>query len=141
MPSEKKYSPWPAIIIVCLAFAAPVTIGTIEMRVARNSRAETAAIEHLQSIAKAQAAYRQSTGQYSASPETLSGLPAADPYYQYTYRKLSDAKYDVSAKPRQPGKHGTRFFYLDESGVVRYDLHGPATARSPEVPVPKESAK
>jgi hypothetical protein len=139
MPSEKKYSLWPATIIICLAFVAPVTIGTIEVRTARNSHAETSAMQHLQAIAKAEVAYQQSHGEYPTTLDALNGLPAADPYYRYDYRKISASAYTITAAPREPGKHGKRFFYMDQAGVVRYELLRPATATSPEAPLPKDA--
>jgi hypothetical protein len=134
MPSEKKYPFWPALLIVCLAFLAPVTIGIFEVRVARNSHAESAAIDHLQAIARAEDSLRQVTGQYSAALDAVKDLPAAEPYYSYDYRQLSPSTYVATATPHEPGKHGKRFFYVDQSGVVRYEVLHPASATSPVVP-------
>ncbi len=40
--------------------------------------------------------------------------------------------YTISASPSEPGKSGRRFFFTDQSGVIRYD-NGPANASSPPV--------
>jgi type II secretory pathway pseudopilin PulG len=139
MPSSKTHSPWPAVIIILLAVVAPITIGTLEMRIARNSRAETGAIQNLEAIANAEREYRQANGAYTATLDQLNRVPPADPYYQYEYRKLSNSSYTTTAAPREPGKHGKRFFYVDQTGVVRYELLHQATATSPAAPLPKES--
>jgi uncharacterized membrane-anchored protein YhcB (DUF1043 family) len=134
MPKDKKYSIWPATFIICLAFVAPVTIGTIELRIARNAHAETDAIQKLQAIALAENEYRKSINRFSSSLEELKVLPNPEDSYRYDYRQLSPDAYEAVAAPKQPGKHGKRFFYLDQSGVVHYEILRPATITSPEVP-------
>ena len=66
MPSDKKYSIWPALFIICLAFIVPITIGTTEVRIARNAHAETVAIQQLQAIAKAENAFHEANRHFSA---------------------------------------------------------------------------
>jgi hypothetical protein len=134
MPSEKKYSIWPALFIICVAFGLPITIGTIEVRVARNAHAETVAIQQLQAIAKAENDYRHAHNRFSTNLAELSGLPQAENSYQYDYRQLSPDAYTAVAGPTQPGKHGKRYFYMDQTGAVHYELLRPAGPASPEVP-------
>ena len=135
MPSDKKkYSIWPALFIICLAFVVPITIGTMEIRIARNAHAETSAIQQLQAIAKAENAFREANHHFPASVEELKGLPKAEEYYRYDYRQTSPQSYVATAEPKQPGSHGKRYFLMNESGVVRYEVLHPATATSPEVP-------
>jgi type IV pilus assembly protein PilA len=40
-------------------------------------------------------------------------------------------QYAISADPVQPGTTGTRHFYTDETGIIRYDMNNGATATSP----------
>jgi type IV pilus assembly protein PilA len=40
-------------------------------------------------------------------------------------------KYAISADPVQPGTTGTRHFYTDETGIIRYETNNGATATSP----------
>jgi hypothetical protein len=134
MLSEKKYSIWPALAIICLAFIAPITIGTIEVRIARNTHAETAAILQIKSIAKAENEYRRINNRFSTNLEDLKDLPKADETYQYNYRQLSPDAYEAVAGPRQPGNHGKRFFYMNQTGIVHYEILHPAGPASPEVP-------
>ena len=134
MPKDKKYSIWPAAFIICLAFLAPVTIGTIELRIARNAHAETDAIQKLQAIALAENEYRKSMNRFSSSLEELKVFPRSEDFYRYDYRQLSPDSYETVAAPKQSGKHGKRFFYVNQTGVVHYEFLRPATATSPEVP-------
>ncbi len=41
--------------------------------------------------------------------------------------------YEVRASPVAPGKSGKRYFFTDETGVIRQSEEGPATATSPPV--------
>jgi hypothetical protein len=134
MPSDKKYSIWPALFIICLAFVVPITIGTAEVRIARNAHAETSAIQQLQAIAKSENTFRDANHRFSTNVEELKDLPKPEDLYQYDYRQLSPQSYVATAAPKQPGKHGKRYFAMDETGVVRYELLRPATTTSPEVP-------
>ena len=134
MPSAKKYSIWPALIILCLAFIAPITIGTIEVGIARNAHAETAAIARLQAISKAENDYRKANNGFSPRLEDLKDLPKPEDFYKYGYRQATADSYIAMAWPVQPGKHGKRFFFMDQSGVVRYEVMHPATPASNEVP-------
>jgi uncharacterized membrane-anchored protein YhcB (DUF1043 family) len=134
MPSDKKYSIWPALFIICLAFVVPITIGTAEVRIARNAHAETTAIQQLQAIAKAENAFRDVNHHFSSSLEELKDLPKVADLYQYDFRQVSPQSYLATAAPKQPGKQGKRYFAMDESGVVRYEVLRPATNTSPEVP-------
>ncbi len=134
MPKDKKYSIWPAAFIICLAFVAPVTIGTIELRIARNAHAETDAVQKLHAIALAENEYRKSMNRFSSSLDELKALPNPEDSYRYDYRQLSADAYEVVASPKQPGKHGKRYFYVNQTGVVHYEILRPASPASPEVP-------
>ncbi len=41
--------------------------------------------------------------------------------------------YAISARPLQPGQSGKRFFFTDQSGIIRYSNNGPATVSSPPI--------
>jgi hypothetical protein len=133
MPSDRK-SFWPALIIVAVAFGLPLTISLVELHIARNAHAETDAIRYLESVASAESEYRKPNKGYTASLAELPNLPKPEPYYRYQYRKTATDGYEVTAEPVEPGKHGRRYFYMDQSGVITYEVLHPATARSPETP-------
>ncbi len=141
MPTDKKYSLWPALIIVCFAFGLPLTIGTFEVRIARNAHAEASALDQLQSIAKAEAAYRSMHNSFAPALEDLKDLPKPEGFYTYALRQLSPTAYVVTASPTEPGKHGKRYFFLDQTGTIRYEVLHPATATSPVIPPPKEPGR
>jgi hypothetical protein len=133
MASDRK-SFWPALIIIVVAFGVPLTISLIELRVARNAHAETSAIRYLESVANAESEYRKPHQGYTTSLEDLHHLPKPEPYYRYNYRKTEKDGYVVTAEPTEPGKHGRRYFYMDQSGVITYEVLKPATPTSPEAP-------
>ncbi len=41
--------------------------------------------------------------------------------------------YAINADPRAPGTTGDRFFFTDQSGVLRFSAAGPATAADPPI--------
>lgn len=134
IPAAKKYSVWSALVILCVAFGLPLTIGTMEIRIARNAHAESEAIGQLEAIAKAETAFRDVNHRVSANLAELNGLTKPDPSYRYEYRQQAPDGFSVTAEPVEPGKHGKRFFYTDQSGVIRFEVLHPANAASPVVP-------
>jgi len=48
--------------------------------------------------------------------------------YNYAYSRDSADSFHVNANPRTPGRTGTRYFYLDETNVIRYNTDGEAAA-------------
>jgi len=134
MPSDKKYSIWPALIIIVLAFGVPATIGTLEIRIAHNAHAETAAVLHLRAIARSENDYRKTNNGFSLKLEDLKDLPKPDDFYMIRYRQATPDSYIVMAWPKQPGKNGKRYFFMDQTGVVRYEVMQPAGPASEEVP-------
>lgn len=131
---ERNSSFWPALIIVCVAFGLPLGISLVEMRVARNAHAETSAIHYLLSVANAESEYHKPNKGYTNSLSELPNLPKPESWYRYDYRKNGTDGYIVTAEPLDPGHHGRRYFYMDQSGVVTYEVMKPATAKSPEAP-------
>jgi type IV pilus assembly protein PilA len=60
--------------------------------------------------------------------------------YNYAYVAIDNSgigkpyAYTVNANPVSPGQTGERYFYLDQTNVIRYALGGPANATSTPVP-------
>jgi hypothetical protein len=133
MPTDRK-SFWLPLIIIVIAFGLPLTISLIELRVARNAHAETSAIRYLESVANAENDYRKPHQGYTNSLAELPNLPKPEPYYRYDYLKTATDGYVITAEPTDPGKHGRRYFYMDQSGVITYEVLHPATPKSPEAP-------
>ena len=141
MPNNKKYSIWPAVFILCVAFGLPTAIGTLEVRMARNAHAETAAVQQLEAIVTAENAYRQAHQSYSATLEEVKDLPKPESYYTYHYTFASPDAYTATAMPNQPGKHGKRYFFVDQTGAVRYEVMHAANVASPVIPPPEKDKK
>ncbi|GIW72148.1 MAG: hypothetical protein KatS3mg102_1690 [Planctomycetota bacterium] len=112
-------------------------------------RNEAAAIALLRRIAQAQERFREQDRDkdgvfdYAENLEDL-GLPdlrpASEPgWYQapgYRLRLLHGdvLSWSAEAVPEQPGQSGSRWFFIDERGLVRQSTSGPATAQSPPAP-------
>src|SRR5258706_8094560 len=113
---------------------------------------ETAAIMNVGVINKAQVSYYKSASKYASSLSELcgSGKGVGAPFnvpeiskrvcrgetqgYLFTVVSSSPAdSYTVNAKPKTPGSSGRRFFYSDQTMVIRQSESEPATANSPEV--------
>lgn len=122
------------IVVAIISLLAAIAIPNL-LR-ARHNANEAAAIGALRTISTASESFRaaQSPPSYPASMAVLSG--AVPPYidtalgaaiaaatsvrgYWYTYTLVSANQYNCCASPAVGGTTGTRFFYVDESGVIR----------------------
>ncbi len=134
METKKKSSPWLIAIILLVAFGLPIAIGSMEVRIARNAQAETAAIDYLKAVATAENDYRKANDTFAEKLDDLKGLTRPDSNYKIGYKKVTPDSYLAMAWPTEPGKHGRRFFFMDQTGVVRYEVMHPAGPMSAEVP-------
>ena len=62
------------------------------------------------------------------SPALASGSKSG---YLFTYNSVNEDMFDINANPRTPGRTGTRYFYLDETGVIRVNTEGAASEDDP----------
>ena len=46
--------------------------------------------------------------------------------YLFEYSALDDDIFSLNANPKTPGKTGVRYFYVDETGVIRSSSEGEA---------------
>jgi prepilin-type N-terminal cleavage/methylation domain-containing protein len=53
--------------------------------------------------------------------------------YQFTYAQPSVETFVVNANPISAGQTGNRYFFVDQSMVIRFETVGPANAASPPV--------
>ena len=51
--------------------------------------------------------------------------------YSYVYKRVDEDTYTVNANPERLGKTGSRYFYLDESGIIRYNSSGESCGTYP----------
>ena len=123
-----------AVIAIVAAVAVP---NVLKSRMAAN---EASAITSLRQIITMNERYRLRYSEYASSFSDLvnSGLiedGLADNTkagYSFTYN--SEAVYfTCNADPLLPGETGTRYFFIDSSGVIRFSTTG--TATSADMPV------
>jgi type IV pilus assembly protein PilA len=126
-----------AIILVITAIAVPNYLKS------RRTANEASAVSSLRSICTGQINYRNSVGSYT----TMSGLhddgilddilgSGQKSGYQFVSTPGADPKlqFVVTAAPTIPTgvtATGDRYYYADQSNVIRYQLGSPANASSP----------
>ena len=133
-------------VLIIAAIAIP---NLLRAKIAAN---EASALGAVRTVSTACLAY---AGQYKSFPLALSDLgPGAQPSarsadlvpegvasghksgYVLTYEPGSDADgmartYTLRADPVTPGASGVRHFFVDQSGVIRVNMDGPASEASP----------
>ena len=118
--------------------------GLIENRKAGN---EAAAIGALKTVNIAQTLFREADKDgndildYAPDLETLSRHQLIDPVlgsgtkqgYIFSLTRSSnnpELRWNCTAKPQSPGTSGIRYFYIDETGVIRYETDKIAESHS-----------
>ena len=48
--------------------------------------------------------------------------------YRFLYSRPSAAQFKINARPQEPGSSGRRYFYIDQTGVIRYNTTAEASA-------------
>jgi type II secretory pathway pseudopilin PulG len=106
---------------------------------------EIAAITSVRNIANAcQVFYATSNrNTYPSSLQDLAPPTSNPPYiddvlasgskqgYDFEYNKLNDEHFTLNANPQSPGRTGVRYFYTDETSLIRQNESGPASALDP----------
>ena len=64
------------------------------------------------------------------SPELAAGSKSG---YNFSYLRVNEDMFYVNADPRTPGRTGNRYFYLDETNILKYATGGQASATDPPV--------
>lgn len=126
------------IVISIIGIIASIAIpNLIQSKAAAN---EAAAIAYLRSWITAQELYITKYGSYADADGQLfdAGLisvkPAADSHgYTFSLDNPANSKYLWWGEgwPDTPGTTGTRWFFIDQSGVMRYSTTGSVDANSP----------
>ena len=123
-----------AIIAIIMAIAIPAILN------ARKSANESSAVSSLRTLTTVNEQYRT---RFLAYPSALSDL-SAQAYidsvlaagtkagYVFTYTPASDA-YTITGVPAVAGSTGDRGFFVDSSGVIRFEATGAATSASPHI--------
>lgn len=142
-----------AIILILAAVAIP---NLIQSRMTAN---EASAVQTLRDINTAESVYSiqfgegfspdlVSLGGTSGTPTSTSALLIPDPVaetnqkdgFTFTYVVTGNngpggtpSNYTVNANPTTPDTTGRRWFFTDETFVIRYNLTGPSTANDPGI--------
>jgi len=143
------------IVVAIIGLLASIAIPNL-LR-ARHNANEGAAIGNLKAIMTALESYRaaQTPPAYPDSLSELTAAGGADPAYlideldtattgrprqgyNFTYTKDNDDQYHVIASPSVVGRTGTRYFYVDETGVIRASTSAISTRAEGEAADPVE---
>ena len=123
-----------AIILIIAAIAVP---NLLKSRMAAN---ESSAVGSLRNINTAEVTYNSqnpSTGYVSLSNLNTAGLldnvlgqdNATKGGYSFNLTPTGTpaSTYTINASPVTPGSSGNRYFFTDQTGVIRYNAQQPAT--------------
>jgi type IV pilus assembly protein PilE len=111
----------------------------------RRAAKESAAISNVRTLISAEGAFISSVGGYTryASLSELSAQNLIESTFvtnsgvkeQYLFQitQPDATSYSITATPQTPDASVMRYFYADESGVIRYNKGAAATASSPPV--------
>ena len=118
-----------AIISILAALAIPSLLN------ARKSANETSAIAFLKMAVGINIQYRTRFGSFPSVPVDLfnSGFvdQGQDPTGYVLNMVSTSATWSLTADPEVPGDSGDRYFYADQSGVIRFEMSTTATTTSP----------
>ena len=138
MSSQRGFS-WIELLVVLVIMGIIAAIAIPRLHEAEMSGNESAAISSLRTIVTAQVAYNitSGTGIYSSDLATLANAALIDSVlatgtkegYVYTCTGSKDF-FVVTAAPQVPEQTGRRYFFADQSGVIRFSSDGPATVSS-----------
>jgi len=130
-----------AVIAVIAAIAVPNLIA------ARKTANEAAAIGSLRTLVTAQTMFRESDkdgngADYAGTLTQLGTYRLIDPTlasgtkqgYDFEIGVATAYDWNVQAYPVSPGRSGDRYFFTDESGVIRFNRTAPATVNDPPIP-------
>lgn len=125
-----------AVVVGIIALLAAFSIPNLIRN--RLNVAEMVAIGSCQTLAKACQSFYTRAMPHSY-PDSLATLAAGDPAYidpvlgsgqkqgyQFVYTFQDAEHFQIAAQPVTPGRSGNRYFFLDESGVIRVNQMGPA---------------
>jgi prepilin-type N-terminal cleavage/methylation domain-containing protein len=119
-----------SLVVILVLFAAP---NVLRSRLIAN---EGTALANLKAINNACQLYHMNQDKY---PDSLDVLGDSDPpyldstlasgqkqSYQFVYSLVSNDEFSVNANPTSTGLLKGRYFYMDESGIIRGKSDGPA---------------
>jgi prepilin-type N-terminal cleavage/methylation domain-containing protein len=130
-------------VSIVLVLAVLVIPNVLRARVNSN---EVSTISNLSSLGKAVQQYSMGNDyKYPRNFEDLVVPNSNPPYidkdfidntksgYIYAYEYQDDDNFYIMASPKSPGRTGVRYFYLDETGIIRAKEGGQASESDPPV--------
>ena len=118
-----------AIIAIILSLAIP------SLQNARKSANEGRAIATLRSISTVQEQYKTRFGAYAdwvGKLEDAGYIAIRFDEYDVLYYSGETHRWYLSAGPRSPAD-ADRYFFVDQTGVIRFSSTGPATSTDPPI--------
>ena len=125
------------IVIAIIAIIAAIAIPNL-LR-ARASANEGSAISSLRTLVTSQTLYREDNNVYAGDLATLSGADLIDRvlgsgqksgYLFFLSSSDPSSIWEANADPAAPGSSGNRYFFVDQTGVIRESSSGSATNTS-----------
>ena len=128
------------ILVVVTVMAILVGMALPRFFTARKSAHESATIAGLRTINNGNEVYKGRTGSYGGIDDLISqelvdaNFASARSGYLYSDGgAVTRYTWSVNAEPETPGESGDRYFFIDESGVIRTTSTPPASAGSSAV--------
>jgi len=135
------------IVIGVIALIAAIAIPNLFE--ARKSGNESSAIQTLRTVCTSQTMFREydkdrdGISNFATDVAQLRAAGLVDPNvgtgtkngYAFVMQPVLDSEFQwvMTAVPVAPGNSGDRYFYVDETGVIRFQFLAPATSSSPAV--------
>ncbi len=126
------------IVVAIIAIIAAIAIPSL--LAARISGNEASAISSLRTLSTVSEQYRSRFGTYGADLPTIEAAGYIDNVlgagqksgYDFVLTGTATA-WDCTADPVTPGRTGERYFFCDESGVIRFSTSGTAGTGDPAI--------
>lgn len=120
------------IVVAIIAILVALVIPSLQN--ARKSANETSAIGFLKMATSVNIQYRARFGSFPSDETDLFAAGYMDPSQTpngYLLNFMGGfSSWSLQADPEAPGMTGDRHFFVDDTGVIRFDLAGPATTTS-----------
>ena len=133
---------WIELLVVLAILSVIASIAIPRLHEAEMAGNESAAAASVRTIVTAQTAYHVTAGQgqYSSGLQALSNAALIDSVlgsgskegYQFNCTGAGGT-FTVTASPVRPGETGRKYYYADQSGVIRFNVGGPADGSSPNL--------
>lgn len=126
------------IMIVVGLVAGLITLAVPNILRSRVVANESAALGNLKAINNACQLYHVNEETYPSSLADMAEPAASPPYldntiasgrkqsYQFNYSLVDNDHFTVNANPTSTGLLKGKYFYLDESGIIKFSSSGPA---------------